>query len=87
MATGPARSNDACCSALEAALHAEEFEPTITVDEDGVLCLTIGITDIEEDEPTLVLEPMIYCPFCGTRLQTVEEVEAKSGGSEDEDAG
>jgi hypothetical protein len=73
MAQGPGQSGTACCSALQAALHADEFEPTITVDDDGVLCLTVGITDIEEEEPTLVLEPMIFCPFCGTRLQAGEE--------------
>jgi len=69
MAEGTRKKGDACCSALDAVLTADEFEPTLTVDDDGVLCLTIGITDIEEDEPTLVLEPIIFCPFCGTRLQ------------------
>lgn len=66
---GAARKVDACCSDLDAAITADDFVPCITVDDDGVLCLTIGITDIEEEEPTLVLEPMIFCPFCGTRLQ------------------
>jgi hypothetical protein len=65
MASRDAKTGKACCSALEAALTADEF----TVDDDGVLCLTVGITDLEEDEPTLVLEPIIFCPFCGTRLQ------------------
>ena len=77
MASGPGHSGKACCSALDAALTADEFEPTITVDDDGVLCLTVGITDIEEAEPTLVLEPMIFCPFCGTKLQAGGEIEAK----------
>lgn len=67
---GAAKKGDACCSALDAVLTAEEFEPCFTVDDDGVLCLTVGITDIEEEEPTLVLEPIIFCPFCGTRLQS-----------------
>ena len=66
---GAAKNGDACCSAMDAVLRADEFEPCFTVDDDGVLCLTVGITDIEEDEPTLVLEPIIFCPFCGTRLQ------------------
>ncbi|MDX2157272.1 MAG: hypothetical protein SFW09_12260 [Hyphomicrobiaceae bacterium] len=77
MAESIAKKGDACCSALDAVLTADEFEPTITVDDDGVLCLTVGITDIEEEEPTLVLEPMIFCPFCGTRLQSGET----TGGS------
>ena len=66
---GAARTGDACCSALDAVLGADEFEPCITIDDDGVLCLTVGIADIEEEEPTLVLEPIIFCPFCGTKLQ------------------
>lgn len=69
MASRDAKTGKACCSALEAALTADEYEPCFTVDDDGVLCLTVGITDLEEDEPTLVLEPIIFCPFCGTRLQ------------------
>jgi len=69
MAGSAGKSSDACCSALDAVLTADDFEPCFTVDDDGVLCLTVGITDIEEDEPTLVLEPIIFCPFCGTRLQ------------------
>ncbi len=75
MARGPGFSGKACCSALNAALTADDFEPTLTIDDDGVLCLTVGITDIEEDEPTLVLEPMIFCPFCGTRLQAGDDAE------------
>jgi hypothetical protein len=50
------------------------------VDDDGVLCLTVGITDIDEDEPTLVLEPIIFCPFCGTRLQSAEGGDNGSAG-------
>lgn len=76
---GTAKTGDACCSALDAVLSADEFEPCITVDDDGVLCLTVGITDIDEDEPTLVLEPMIFCPFCGTRLQSAGEANDKGG--------
>ena len=69
MAAAKPKVTGACCSALEAVLTADEFEPCVTVDDDGVLCMTVGITDIDEDEPTLVLEPIIFCPFCGTKLQ------------------
>ena len=69
MAKGSGKVAGACCSALEAALTSDEFEPCLTVDDDGVLCLAVGLTDIEEEEPTLVLEPIIFCPFCGTKLQ------------------
>ncbi|MEZ5854878.1 MAG: hypothetical protein R3D67_09105 [Hyphomicrobiaceae bacterium] len=81
MARGPGYTGKPCCSALDAALTADDFEPTLTIDDDGVLCLTVGITDIEEDEPTLVLEPMIYCPFCGTRLQAGGDAEPPAAGA------
>ncbi len=71
---GGVRKSGACCSAMDSALTADDYEPCLTVDDDGVLCLTVGITDIDEDEPTLVLEPIIFCPFCGTKLQSGEEV-------------
>lgn len=76
VAKGAAKIGNACCSAMEAALTSDEFEPCLTVDDDGVLCLAVGLTDIEEEEPTLVLEPIIFCPFCGTKLQ--------AGGDADE---
>jgi hypothetical protein len=73
MAAPSGKQPGACCSAMQSALDADEFEPCITVDDDGVLCLAVGITDIEEEEPTLVLEPIIFCPFCGTKLQAGDE--------------
>lgn len=81
MADPKGTSGDACCSAMDAVLTADEFEPCFTVDDDGVLCLTVGITDIEEDEPTLVLEPIIFCPFCGTRLQSGDESDKGAAGT------
>lgn len=73
--TGSApRKSGACCSALDAALTADDYEPCLTIDDDGVLCLAVGITDMDEDEPTLILEPIIFCPFCGTKLQSGGEV-------------
>ncbi|MGE0767815.1 MAG: hypothetical protein AB7L90_15230 [Hyphomicrobiaceae bacterium] len=81
MANPSAKSGDACCSALSAVLGADDYEPCFTVDDDGVLCLTVGITDIEEDEPTLVLEPIIFCPFCGTRLQSADGGETAIPGA------
>jgi hypothetical protein len=74
-------SGEACCSALDAVLSADEYEPCFTVDDDGVLCLTVGITDIDEDEPTLVLEPIIFCPFCGSRLQAGDGGDSAGSGA------
>ena len=61
-------------------LESEEFEPLIAVDEDGVLYMSVGLLDAEkEDEPNMVDHPVFFCPFCGTKLQTPEEVDAKAG--------
>ena len=79
---GSAPDFGSCCSELKEALTATDFEPLITVGDDGVIYMTVGLIDIEEDEPALVDHPMFFCPFCGTKLQSADEVRAKSG-SED----
>jgi hypothetical protein len=68
-----------CCSELKDAMSGNEFEPLITVAENGVLYMSVGMIDMEDDEPGMVDHPLFFCPFCGTRLQSVEEVRAKSG--------
>ncbi|MBA4172446.1 MAG: hypothetical protein C0511_07295 [Hyphomicrobium sp.] len=60
-------------------MSGEEFEPLITVSEDGILYMSVGLVDLEEDEPGMVDHPLFFCPFCGTKLQSVEDVRAKSG--------
>jgi hypothetical protein len=71
-----------CCAELKDAMSGEEFEPLITVSEDGILYMSVGLVDLEEDEPGMVDHPLFFCPFCGTKLQSVEEVRAKSGSEE-----
>lgn len=59
-------------------LASEDFEPLIAEDEDGVLYMSIGLVDAEkDDDPNMVDHPVFFCPFCGTKLQTPEEVDAK----------
>jgi hypothetical protein len=42
--------------------------------------MSVGLIDLEqEDEPGMVDHPIFFCPFCGAKLQTVEEVRAKTG--------
>ncbi|MTD94872.1 hypothetical protein GIW81_11070 [Hyphomicrobium sp. xq] len=60
-------------------MSGEEFEPLITAGEDGVLYMSVGLIDLEDEEPGMVDHPLFFCPFCGTKLQTVEEVRAKTG--------
>jgi hypothetical protein len=57
----------------------EEFEPLIAVDDSGVLYMSVGMLNAESDEADMVDHPIYFCPFCGTKLQTEEEVEAKTG--------
>ncbi len=74
-----------CCEELKEAIEGGDFEPLITVGADDVIYMTVGLVDLEEDEPGLVDHPMFFCPFCGSKLQTPEDVRAKAGAEgEDE---
>jgi hypothetical protein len=70
-----------CCEGLKDALTNEEFEPLIAVDDSGVLYMSVGMLNAESDEADMVDHPIYFCPFCGTKLQTEEEVEAKTGNA------
>ena len=82
-----------CCQDLKEVLEAEDFDPLVYEAEDGVLYLSVGILDIDdgsdgaegaggEDEEAegsgFLDHPVYFCPFCGTKLQTPEQVEAKA---------
>ena len=74
-----------CCEELKEALEGGDFEPLITVGNDDVIYMTVGLVDLEEDEPGLVDHPLFFCPVCGSKLQTPEDVRAKAGADgEDE---
>ena len=75
-----------CCEELKEALEGGDFEPLITVGPDTVIYMTVGLVDLEEEEPGLVDHPLFFCPFCGTKLQTAEDVRAKTGGEGEEEA-
>ena len=68
-----------CCAELKDAMSGEEFEPLITVGEDSVLYMSVGLIDLEDEEPGMVDHPLFFCPFCGTKLQSVEDVRSKAG--------
>lgn len=75
-----------CCSELKEAMAGEDFEPLISESDNGVLYLAVGLVDFEDDdEPGMVDHPLFFCPFCGTRLQTPEEVQAKAEESPDDE--
>ena len=71
-----------CCETLKDALAGGEFEPLIAVGEDGVLYLSVGMVEIEDEGPGMIDHAVMFCPFCGTQLQTEDEVEAKSAATE-----
>lgn len=74
----------ACCTELREAMSGEEFEPLITLGEDdGVVYMSVGLIDMEDDEPGMVDHPLFFCPFCGKRVQTAEEVRAKTGAGDE----
>lgn len=74
-----AHSFGTCCAELKEAMESDEFEPLITVGADSVLYLSVGLIDLEEEEPGMVDHPLFFCPFCGTRLQSPEDVRVKAG--------
>ncbi len=69
-----------CCDTLREAMSGGEFEPLVSEGDDGVLYMSVGLIDVEEEHPGSVEFPIYFCPFCGTKLQTPEEVEAKNVG-------
>lgn len=68
-----------CCRELKEAMSGEDFEPLITVGADRVLYMSVGLVDLEDEEPGMVDHPLFFCPFCGKGLQTADEVRARSG--------
>jgi hypothetical protein len=66
-----------CCSELKEAMGGQDFEPLITRGDDGVLYVTVGLIHLEDEEPGMVDHPLFFCPFCGAKLQTADEVKAK----------
>ena len=84
-ASGPEEEDEfgICCTELKEALAGEDFEPLIAVGDDGVLYMSIGMVELEDQEPGMVDHPVFFCPFCGTELQTEEEVAAKADSDED----
>ena len=72
-----------CCDSLKDAMQGEDFEPLIAVDDDGVLYMSVGLLglDGQQDEANTIDYPVFFCPFCGTKLQSPEEIDAKSASS------
>ena len=78
------REFGSCCEELKEAMSGEDFEPLITVGENGILYMSVGIIEMQDDEPGMIDHPVLFCPFCGTALQTVEEIRALAGDEDDD---
>ena len=66
-----------CCEDLGNVIGGGEFEPLITVGDDGILYMSVGLVDAENDETGIVDHPLFFCPFCGSKVQNPEDVKAK----------
>jgi len=66
-----------CCEELSQVMSGEEIEPLITVGGDGILYMSVGLIDIDEEEPGMVDHPVFYCPFCSSKVQDPETVRAQ----------
>ena len=71
-----------CCEDLKEVITSDEFDPLVAVGDDGILYMSIGMLDADNGEANVIDHPVFFCPFCGTKVQTQEEIEAKGGGSD-----
>ena len=78
-----AKTFGGCCEDLKEVLEASDFDPLMYVGEDDVLYMSVGILEPEDEEEGGFLDhPVYHCPFCGSKLQSVEEVDAKLGDND-----
>ena len=72
-----------CCAELKEIMAGEEFEPLVTVGENGVLYMSVGLVEDGEEGGGMIDHPVFFCPFCGGKLQTEDDVRAKGGFESD----
>jgi hypothetical protein len=81
-----------CCNELKEAIAGQGFEPLFVVGEDGILYMSVGELMLDENHLSYVEHPVFFCPFCGTKLQSRDEVMARlsaddaAAGEEDKGA-
>ena len=74
---GGKTSFGSCCEELKEALTSQDFDPLITVGDDDVLYMSVGLIDLEDEDASIVDHPIFFCPFCGSKLQSPDEVKNK----------
>ncbi len=68
-----------CCRDLEDAMSGVP-ESFFRIEENGVLYLTIGYANTEKG-PGFFDQAVLYCPFCGTSLQSRDGILKATGGA------
>jgi len=66
-----------CCEALKEAMEGDENSVPLIAEDDGVLFMSVALLQDDDDTGNTYDTPVLFCPFCGTKLQTAQEVEAK----------
>lgn len=70
-----------CCEDLARAMD-EVPEPFFRVEDSGVLYMSVGC--VRTDDGFGYYDAAVrFCPFCGTEVQTAEEIRARAGAPED----
>ncbi len=62
-----------CCATLKEVITTKEFSPLVEVGDDGVLYMSVGIVDSENEDDGMVDYPVFFCPFCGTQVQEPDD--------------
>ena len=68
-----------CCEDLRDVLASDDFTPLIGVEENGILLMSVGCVEIEDEGLAWLDHAVLFCPFCGTKLQDRDEIEARTG--------
>ncbi|AYV45445.1 hypothetical protein CFHF_09555 [Caulobacter flavus] len=69
-----------CCDELEDAVSSDA-EASLIEHDSGLILLNLGQREVE-GETGAVLTTIRFCPFCGTEIQTDEDIEAALGAVE-----
>ena len=68
----PAQPLGTCCNDM---VHARSTVPEsfFRIEDNGVMYLTVGMA-MTDDGPGYFDQAVLFCPFCGTALQTKDEI-------------
>ena len=69
-----------CCEELEDAVSSDA-EASLIEHDSGLILMNLGQREADGETGT-VLTTIRFCPFCGTEIQTDEDIEAALGAVE-----